>query len=196
MNILPAVLAGGEGRRMGGAKPLRPWGPGTLIENALRLAGRHGREPVVSLRREGQAGPLGTRFVLDAPGIEGPLAGLAALLAHARRRGDDAVFTLPCDMPRLPADLGERLLAALEAEPQALAALARAGGDLHPVCAVWRVEALGRLAPYLASDKRSLRGFATACDAVFADWPAEEAPLFANANTPDELAQLAGLAAA
>jgi molybdopterin-guanine dinucleotide biosynthesis protein A len=93
-------------------------------------------------------------------------------------------------MPRLPDDLGDRLVAALAAEPRALAALARAGAELHPVCAAWRVSALERLPTYLASGKRSLRGFAALCNAATADWPDDMAACFANANTPGELASL------
>lgn len=192
MNILPAILAGGEGRRMGGAKPLRPWGEASLVVNALRLASAAGEAPILVLRRPDQAGELPARIVLDRPDVEGPLGGLAAALGEARRMGRDAVLTLPCDMPLLPADLGARLAERLEGEPRALAAAPRAGDQIHPVCALWRTGSLDRLEAYLASGRRSLHGFATACEALIVDWPQDCEPLFANANTPEELAQLAG----
>jgi molybdopterin-guanine dinucleotide biosynthesis protein A len=195
MTRLCAILAGGEGRRMGGRKPLRPWGQATLIGAALALARRQAAEVVVALRTPGQAGEIDAPVVLDDPDVEGPLAGLAAALKHAREIGCDVVLTLPCDMPRLPEDLGERLARALEADPQALAAVARTGDDLHPVCAAWRVSALDRLPAYLASGRRSLRGFAELCGAATVDWPLGLHPLFANANTPEELAALARQAA-
>jgi molybdopterin-guanine dinucleotide biosynthesis protein A len=178
---------------MGGDKPLRPWGGTTLIGAALSLARLQTHEVAVVVRRQGQAGWLEAPVVFDAPGIEGPLAGLAAALRHARDLGCDAVLTLPCDMPRLPADLAERLLAALAADPGALAALPRTDTDLHPVCAVWRVEALDRLPAYLAGGQRSLRGFAKSCGAAVAAW--RDPALFANANTPEDLARISTLTA-
>jgi molybdenum cofactor guanylyltransferase len=193
MKVVCAILAGGEGRRMGGAKPLRPWGEGTLLGNALAFARRQAPDLVVALRAHGQAGEIDAPVVLDAPGVDGPLAGLAAALRHGRELGYEAVLTLPFDMPRLPDDLAARLCAAAEARPEALAAVARTDLDLHPVCAVWRVAALDRLPAYLDSGRRSLRGFADACDAVAVDWPEAMHPLFANANTPDELSRLRAL---
>lgn len=180
---------------MGGGKPLRPWGEARLIDNAVAFARRQAPEIAVALRTPGQAGRIEAKIVLDAPDVEGPLAGLAAALGRARELGCDVVVTLPCDMPLLPHDLGDRLIAALQADPRALAAVARAGADLHPVCAAWRIQALERLPAYLATGNRSLRGFAELCGAATAAWPQRTRSLFANVNTPDELAELARQAA-
>jgi molybdopterin-guanine dinucleotide biosynthesis protein A len=115
---------------------------------------------------------------------------LSAALRFARDNGAARVLTIPCDMPRLPADLGARLHAALDAAPQALAAVAASGGRLHPVCALWKVDALRRVASYAATGRSSLKGFAEACGSVRVAWDADEHDPFVNANTPDELAAL------
>jgi len=195
MRRLCAILAGGEGRRMGGAKPLRAWGADTLIGHALRFARTQAPQVAVALRTAGQAGAIDAPVVLDAGGIEGPLAGLVAALARGGELDCDVVVTLPCDMPLLPEDLADGLCSALESRPEALVAVARTGGDLHPVCAAWRVTALDRSPAYLASGKRSLQGFAALCGAVIVDWPDAATPRFANANTPQELSRLRALAA-
>lgn len=195
MRLLCAILAGGEGRRMGGGKPLRAWRGTTLIANALAFARRQSPDVVLALRSPGQAGEIDCPVVMDAPGVEGPLAGLAAALQRARETGCQAVVTLPCDMPLLPDDLAPRLVAALAGKPTALAAVARTGGDLHPVCAAWRVSALERLPAYLASGKRSLRGFAELCGATTVDWPLAMQARFANVNTLQELLALSARAA-
>ena len=112
------ILAGGEGRRIGGGKPQRLLGGETPARPRAAASRAAGRTRCWS-RTAGS----------DAPGIEGPLGGIAAALALG---GD--VLTIPCDMPFLPADLPERLgrtseAAALggkrRAAPSGLRALAR-----------------------------------------------------------------------
>lgn len=187
--LLVAVLAGGEGRRMGGVKALRPFGTGTLVSHALRLGRRWSDQAVVAVRTAAQVeGAVDAPLVLDDPALPGPIAGLAAALAYARAVNARLVLTLPCDMPHLPADFCERLQGCLGAGDTV--AVAASAGRLHPVCALWRVEALDRLAAYVATGQSSLRGFAAACGMSLAEWRAAEAWTFANANTPDELTAL------
>jgi molybdenum cofactor guanylyltransferase len=184
------VLAGGEGRRMGGSKPLRRLGTTTLILHAIELARRYGEPVAVAVRDPSQVGEVGARLLVDNPDMAGPLAGLASALAYAARSGRARVLTIACDMPRLPSDLATRLGAALDASPHAMVALASSQGRLHPVCALWKAEALEQIAPYAAAGWNSLKGFAQACGAAVVKWDAGEADPFANANTPDELAAL------
>jgi molybdopterin-guanine dinucleotide biosynthesis protein A len=183
------VLAGGEGRRMGGSKPTRRLGGTTLIGRALHLARTYAVHVAVAVRDEGQVvGAAGVRLLLDEPSIEGPLAGLASALRFARGQGADRVLTLPCDSPCLPADFAARLRAALG--PSVGVAVARSGGRLHPVCALWSTQALDALPAYLASGRRSLNGFAVAVGLTVVDWPVGGVDPFANANTPEELEAL------
>jgi len=183
------VLAGGEGRRIGGAKPLRRYGEATLVAHAVTLARRWSPLVAVAVRDPGQVeGETDAPIILDDPAIPGPAAGLAAAFAFARARGADRLLVVPCDTPSLPADLLERLDAALV--PGAAVAVASSGGTLHPVCALWRVEAADRLPAYLASGRASLWGFAIDCGMVEVEWPTEPEDPFAGANTPEELAAL------
>lgn len=187
MTGLCVILAGGEGRRMGGGKPLRRFGEATLVGRALQLARSYADSVALAVREPGQVGAVGAPLLLDDPLIAGPLAGLASALAEARRLGASSVLTLPCDMPALPHDLAQRLGDALGADPNAQAAVAWSNGRLHPVCALWRAEALDRLADYAASGGRSLRGLAQACGAAIVDWGDIAPDPFAGANTPEEL---------
>jgi len=161
------ILAGGEGRRIGGGKPLRMLGGETLLGRALRIARGWSDDVLVA---------DGTT---DVPGIEGPLGGLAGALGLG---GD--VLTIPCDMPFLPADLPERLDRQGEA-----AALAESGGRLHPVCALWRARAADGLAAYAESGRRSLHGFAEAVGYEAVVWPTDPIDPFFNINDPDDLAR-------
>jgi molybdopterin-guanine dinucleotide biosynthesis protein A len=186
------VLAGGEGQRMGGSKPLRALGKTTLLAQALKLARAYCPTVAVSVRNPDQlAGAADAELLVDPQGLLGPLAGLAAGLAFARREGATHVLTLPCDTPRLPADLRSRLEAVLEDDGGlAKVAVASSGGHLHPTCALWSTDALEPLLAYAASGRRSLNGLAGALCMAIVEWDAGEADPFANANTPDELAAL------
>jgi molybdopterin-guanine dinucleotide biosynthesis protein A len=165
------ILAGGEGRRIGGGKPGRMLGGETLLDRALALARGWSDEVIVV---DGST---------DAPGIEGPLGALAAALASG---GD--LITIPCDMPFLPADLPMRL-----GRTRAAAALAQSDGRLHPVCALWRARASEGLGPYVESGRRSLRGFAEAIGYEAVAWPTEPIDPFFNINDADDLARAEAL---
>lgn len=185
-SLAAVVLAGGEGRRMGGAKPTRRLGRTTLVGRALELARTYSRHVAVAVRDDIQvAGSVDAPLLLDDPAIEGPLAGLASALRFARGQGAACVLTLPCDSPCLPPDLAIRLSGALRDGDGV--AVGRSAGRLHPVCALWRVEALDALPAYLATGRRSLTGFAAAVGMTAVDWPFTEIDPFANAKTPDEL---------
>lgn len=186
MNVVAVVLAGGQGSRIGGCKPLRKLGGATLLDRAWVQARRWADVAAVAVRDKGQIEGIALPAILDDPAIAGPLGGLAAALRFAIERGCQAVLTLPADMPFLPDDLRGRLEQALGSR---LAALARSGGRLHPVCGLWRSEALERLPAYAASGKRSLKGFGEVIGQVAVDWPDEPFDPFFNVNTADDLAE-------
>lgn len=162
------ILAGGEGRRIGGGKPGRRLGGETLLGRALGIARRWSDEVEVA---DGST---------DAPGIAGPLGAVAAALAQ----GD--LLTIPCDMPFLPDDLPARLAGA---DAAVAVAVAESGGRLHPVCALWRARAAAALPAYLATGRRSLRGFAEAAGYEAVRWEAAPDDPFFNVNTEEDLAE-------
>jgi molybdenum cofactor guanylyltransferase len=168
------ILAGGEGRRIGGGKPGRLLGGQSLIERLLARA-RAWSDTVMVAAREG--GDL-----RDDPEVEGPLGGVAAALALG---GD--VLTIPCDMPFLPDDLPARLVSGKAAT------LAASGGHLHPVCALWTAEAATGLPAFLATGRRSLRGFAEAVGYEAVEWPVAPHDPFFNINDEADLAEAEAL---
>lgn len=176
--IAVIILAGGEGRRMGGDKPTRLLGGRTLLDRAIEGARRWSDRIVIAARDGDQVGATDYEVLLDPPSVGGPLAGLVS----ARKLGRELVLTVPCDMPFLPADLAGRLRDALGDRGAALAA---SGGRVHPVCGLWRSDRLSELAGYLATGRRSVIGFSELLDYAAVEW--EEAA-FININTPAELA--------
>lgn len=191
-DLLVVVLAGGEGRRMGGGKPLHLFRGRSLLAHALDRAFSWSPRVAVSVRSPDQVGPIATPVLLDDPDIDGPLAGLSAALTFAGQERASRLLTLPCDMPLLPDDLARRLDETLV--PDVGAALAFCAGRLHPVCAVWDVAVRAELPAYLATGRSSLRGFAETVGMAKAVWNEEFASAFENINTPTELARLAGQA--
>lgn len=186
MRIAVVILAGGEGIRVGGGKPLRLLGGKRLIDRAEELAGRWSEIVAVAVRDPAQVGRTRFACIFDEPGIEGPLAGLAAALRFASDSGCEAALTIPADMPFLPADLLQRLSQAIG---RAGAAIAGSGGKLHPVCGLWKVSARDALPDYLASGRSSLRGFAEAIGSRQVEWPDEPEDPFLNINSAEDLAR-------
>jgi molybdopterin-guanine dinucleotide biosynthesis protein A len=180
------ILAGGEGRRIGGGKPLRRLAGATLIEHALRQAMPLSPIVAISVKDRAQLGAIaGVPLLLDGQG-EGPIAGIAAALGFARSQGLGFVLTIPCDTPLLPPDLLTRLSEALGAVHGA--AVATSGANLHPSCALWRSHTAEALPAYLAAGRSSLKGFAAQVGMVEVEWPASPFDPFFNVNSADDLA--------
>ena len=186
MRIEAVILAGGEGARMGGDKPSRRLGQGTLLDHVLARA-FFWNLPCVLAVRDAEQGMIAPDLplLLDEGG-EGPIAGVAAALRHAERESLDAVLTLPCDTPLLPVDLLGRLRDPVGTG--ALAAVASSGGRLHPSCALWSVKAATALDDYLI-EGRSLKGFAARLDACIVEWPVVPYDPFFNVNSETDLAE-------
>jgi molybdopterin-guanine dinucleotide biosynthesis protein A len=69
------------------------------------------------------------------------------------------------------------------------------GGRLHPVCALWRARAADGLGAYVASGRRSLRGFAEAVGYATVEWGTEPIDPFFNVNDADDLQRAEALLA-
>ena len=186
--FVTVLLAGGEGRRMGGAKPLRLLDGRPLLDHGLRIARAQGPGPLaVAVRTPGQVGGRSdVPLLLDPIDCVGPLAGLASALAFAEACGAGQVLTLPCDAPRLPLDLGARLAGALAPGDQVAMAFSR--GRLHPTCALWRVSAREVLDAYRIAGGRSLKGLAQSAGVSVVDWGEPDPDPFVNLNTLEDLA--------
>jgi len=186
MSIVTAVLAGGVGQRIGGAKPDRPFAGSRLLTHALKAAHGWGAPVVLVLRNPAQVSDVLDPVILDDPNIPGPLGGLASALAWADLNGTDRVLTIPCDMPFLPTDFLVRLDQALTDDISV--AVAASGGRLHPICALWRITALSVLVQRVGDGRLSLNGLSEAAGRVVVDWPIDPQDPFLNINTPDDLA--------
>ena len=184
-----AILAGGQGSRIGGGKPRRRLGATSLIERTVEQARRWSSPVVIALRSTDQLGNLDLPCIADLPNIEGPLAGVAAALEWGRDEARGLVMTLPCDMPFLPEDLAQRLRSGIDGHA---AAIALSGERLHPVCGMWRTDAWRQVPAYLDTGQRSLKGFAHHIGFAAVEWPSMPFDPFFNINTPRDLCTAEG----
>jgi molybdopterin-guanine dinucleotide biosynthesis protein A len=179
------ILAGGEGRRIGGDKPLLRLGEDRLVDRALRNARGWSECVAISARSPAQVEPIDAPIIIDEPDIAGPLAGLVAALRFTATCRYETLITIPVDMPFLPSDLADRLDSEIG---HSGCAVASSGGHAHPVCALWRTSVLERVGDYLAGKRRSLMGFALMIGCREVDWPSDPFDPFFNINTADGLA--------
>ena len=188
--ITGIVLAGGQGRRMGGVdKGLVELDGKPLVAHALaRLTPQVGAILINANQNVERYASFGPPVVRDAVGgFAGPLAGLHAGMTQATT---SHVVTVPCDSPFLPLDLVVRLAAAL-AERDAQLAAARTFDQPHPVFALVRRDVLPHLTAFLAAGGRKIDAwYATLANVEVAF--DDEADAFRNINTVAELAASAG----
>lgn len=183
-DIVAVILAGGEGRRIGGHKPMQRVNGLRLIDIALARVRTWGIEVAVSVRYTGQVPEVDVPEILDAP-FEGPIAGLVAALHWAGSARAVSLLVVPCDTPALPPDLLTRLKAVSDATRAPCFARSR-GGD-HPACAVWPLSATTEVEAFATAGGRSLKGALERCGAHAVEWRDEGNDPFFNINTETDL---------
>ena len=190
--ITGLLLAGGRAQRMGGIdKGLVPFQGKPLIEHAINRLAPQVRNIVINANRNQDIySRYGYPIVTDEnQDFSGPLAGY---LAGLKACNTPYLMTVPCDSPLFPTDLVKTLGDALinHAADIAYASSQDSAGKVwaQPVFCLMKRDALDSLEQFLANGQRKIdHWFASqhACTAIFTNESA-----FANANTPEELAQL------
>ena len=186
-DITGIVLAGGQGRRMGGTdKGLIDVGGSPLVLRVLaRLEPQVARVMINANQNVARYEAFGHPVASDLlPEFAGPLAGLQAGMTMATTR---YVVTVPCDSPALPLDLVARLATAL-ALSNASVCVARTGDRAQPVFALVARAMLPQLTAFLADSGRKIDAWHATVGAIHVDF-ADEAGAFRNINTPADLAQ-------
>lgn len=195
--ITAMVLAGGRGSRMGGAdKGLQKFNGTPLALHALmRLQLQEGGligELMLNANRnlaayEAFGVPVWPDSLSD---YAGPLAGFLTGLERAEL---PYLLTVPCDVPRFPADLVQRLAAAFDdpATEIAMVSAPEEDGQLRPqpVFCLMRVELLESLLTFTQGGGRKIDRWTAQHRTVLVpfDQPGDDPRAFANTNTLEEL---------
>ena len=185
-HITGIVLAGGQGRRMGGVdKGLKPLRGRPMVQWVLERLAPQVAEVLINANQNLDAyAAFGHRVVSDGiGGFAGPLAGLQRGLAEASH---DQVVTVPCDSPFLPLDLVARLHSELERTESDLA-VAKTGDQPHPVFCLCHRNLLPHLTAFLAGGGRKIDAWYAALKVVEVPFD-DEVDAFSNINTREELA--------
>ncbi len=187
--IAIAILAGGQGLRLGGRdKALVQLSGRPLLSHLLDRLRPQARRIVLSANGDAaRFASFGLPVVADDIADAGPLAGIAAAAAYCAANWPETtrLITVPVDTPRPPAYLVQRLAAG----PAGRVTVAEASGRLHWAVACWPLAAALRLKA--AIHETGLRRLETAVRAEgLATIPFAGANTFANINTPEDLESL------
>jgi len=181
------VLAGGQGRRMGGVdKGLQLLEGRPMVAWAIERLAPQVEAIVVNANQNLDAyRAFGYPVVSDAVGgFAGPLAGLHAGLQATHSA---LAVTVPCDSPFLPRDLVTRLRGALDARNADLA-VAKTGTQAQPVFSLVRRSVLPHLETFLQSGGRKIDAWYASLAVVEVSFD-DQPDAFSNINTREELAR-------
>lgn len=195
--ITAMVLAGGRGSRMGGAdKGLQNFnGVPLALHTLMRLQMQEGKRVgdfMINANRnlgayEAFGVPVWPDNMADFPG---PLGGF---LTGLERCETPYLLTAPCDTPRLPLDLVERMAAAFDdpATEIAMAAAPEEDGQLRtqPVFCLMPVGLLESLTQFTQEGGRKIDAWTARHHTVVVPFnrPEDDSKAFFNANTLAEL---------
>jgi molybdopterin-guanine dinucleotide biosynthesis protein A len=202
-DITSIILAGGRANRMGGVdKGLQNFNGIALALHALIRLSPQVSEVMINANRNLSAyESFGASVWPDASAdFAGPLSGF---LVGLERCETPYLLTVPCDTPRFPLDLANRLAATLEANNAEIAMAAGFETDEHgnktirtqPVFCLLRCELLESLVQFTHNGGRKIDAWTAqhTTTVVNFDQPTDDVYAFANANSLQELVKLEAL---
>ena len=201
--ITGILLAGGRGSRMGGVdKGLQNFNGMALALHALMRLSPQVSEVMINANRNLSAyESFGASVWPDASAdFAGPLSGF---LVGLERCETPYLLTVPCDTPRFPLDLANRLAKALQANDAEIAMAAGFETDTQgnrtirtqPVFCLLRSELLESLVQFTHNGGRKIDAWTAQHKTTIVnfDLPTDDIYAFANANTVQELVNLEAL---
>ncbi len=183
-DITAVILAGGQGRRMGGQdKGLIEFNGKALVEILIAELERQSLGIVINANRNlDRYRDYGCPVISDQlQDYQGPLAGFASAMDSVET---DFILTLPCDGPRLVADYAARFIASQQ-QSGASICVAFDGERLQPVHALIKVDLRASLGQFLDSGDRKIDRWYALHDYVRTDF-SDCSEMFRNINTPSD----------
>jgi molybdenum cofactor guanylyltransferase len=189
-DITAVILAGGQGRRMGGQdKGLLDFGGRLLIEILIEALQNQQLGIMINANRNRSTYQSYGYPVIrdDLEDFQGPLAGFASAMAAVKT---DFILTLPCDSPMLADNFAGRFIDVHNRE-QAPVCVAHDGERLQPVYALINTGLLDDLKRFLRSGERKIDRWYALYDYTTVDF-SSDATMFENINTPEDQQRLLG----
>jgi len=189
-DVTLAILAGGEGSRMGYPKGELRLGGRPILPVLLERFAWEG--PTLLVTAPGRQHPTGwerfTREVADPVAGQGPLRGVLTALENS----DTPVTVIAAvDMPRVGSEQLWWVARELHGHPDAVGLMLRHRGQVQPLPAAFRVTAAALVRRALESNRRSLHGLLGDPSVVPVDAPREWGDhIWTNLNFPDDLTGL------
>lgn len=187
-NITAVILAGGQGRRMGGQdKGLIKFEGLPIIEILIEQLNHQDVGIIINANRnQSTYQQYGYPVISDElADFQGPLAGFAAAMAVAKT---EYILTLPCDGPLLADDFVE-LFINNHSSQQKTVSVADDGERLQPVYALIKVDLLENLKTFLKSGDRKIDRWYAQHDYSRVDFSSRK-NMFGNINKPEDRAIL------
>lgn len=182
-----AVLAGGLGRRLGGAKASLPLAGRPLVSYPVRALRQVLERVVIVAKPDTDLPDLpGVEVWVEPPVPRHPLSGLTHAL---RLAGENGVLVCACDLPLITPGLVREILA--RGSDGAPAVIVRAAGRWQPLLGYYRPAALEPLAGALRGGPPPLRDAVAALDPRLYD--VDDATLLFNVNTREDVLEASGL---
>ena len=189
------ILAGGEGRRMAGLdKGLISLADKPLVEYAIECLQPLVDDLSISCNRNRE---LYQGYQLDCisdkeQGFQGPMAGLAAGLKHAKH---EWLLVMPCDTPLMTTEVMSQLLACIKASGphQEMQAIIFSHQGLQPLHGLYHRSMLPVFEQCLAENKNALQRLLRSMPKVSMHQADDCGFSFNNANDPEELATIEAL---
>ncbi len=182
-NITAVILAGGQGRRLGGQdKGLVEYQGKTLIQHVLDKITPQVETVIINANRnQDQYTNLGFPVISDElSDFQGPLAGFAIAMQNSNT---DFILTMPCDGPSLSNDYVKRLVeAAIDFNT---IVVAHDGERLQPVHALIPTSLIDSLLIFLESGDRKIDRWYSQHNMVTVDF-SDKPNIFFNVNTEEQ----------
>lgn len=187
-HITAVILAGGQGRRMGGQdKGLIEIDGQPIVQILIeKLRGQAIKILINANRNQQLYQSFGETVISDQlDDYQGPLAGFASAMDSV---DTDFILGLPCDSPLLVNNYVERFISAQRASNASIC-VAHDGDRLQPIHALIRVDLLDSLHDFLHSGDRKIDRWYAKHDPARADF-SDCADMFVNINTPEDQQRL------
>jgi molybdenum cofactor guanylyltransferase len=183
-NVTAVILAGGQGRRMGGQdKGLLQFDGRLMVELLIEQLQNQQLNILINANRNQITYRSYGYPVIgdDLEGYQGPLAGFASAMATVKNR---YILTLPCDSPMLADNFVDRFIETQDREKSPIC-VAHDGKRLQPVYALIDTRLLADLKLFLDSGERKIDRWYAQHNYAQVDF-SNDTVMFQNINTPED----------